>query len=513
MTPHPIGTEALNLDEVRIDPIVALRVPAALAVRRELLAFARWDGRIHVACARPDDASGLAAVQRHFAEPLAPTCAEPGSLRRALHRIYGGLRTGRTAGAAALARLGSGKGPAKGGASAQGAANAGDDFDAAGLSEELLYAAVIRQASDIHLDPDPEGLRIRFRVDGTLEDIHHLPTAVFQPLTNRFKVLAQMDIAEKRAPQDGGFRHDCGDGRSVDIRAATLPTRWGERMTLRLLGLQTGELTLGKLGMNEDYLAVFESALSQPHGMILLTGPTGSGKSTTLYAGLRRLLERERLNVITIEDPIEYDIAGVAQVAVDSADKTSFAKALRSLLRHDPDVVMIGEIRDGETAEIAIRASLTGHLVFSTLHTNSAPSAITRLANMGVQRYLIASTLRLAIAQRLVRRLCRRCRAPRVLTEREARTLGRPEAAGQPAFDPTGCLYCGGRGYVGRLALFEFLALDESASDLVARGADERELLAEMRRKRLPTLLDDALAKLAGGDTTFAEVCSAVAGW
>ena len=514
MTTACTTEETLVMDEARIDPVVALRIPPALALRRELLPFVRWAGSVHVACVNPDDASGLAAVQRHFAEPLAPTRAEPVALRRALQRIYGGLKARSDAGPTSLARLGASKEGAKGSVAAVSPKSVGDEFEAASLGDELLYAAILRQASDIHLDPDAGGLRVRFRVDGDLEDVHRLPLAVFQPLVNRFKVLSQMDISEKRAPQDGGFRQTYdGGGRSVDVRAATIPTKWGERMTLRLLGLQTGELTLEKLGMAPDHLARFEAALTQPYGLILLTGPTGSGKSTTLYAGLRRLLKRESLNVITIEDPIEYDIAGVAQVAVDSADKTSFEKALRSLLRQDPDVIMIGEIRDGETAEVAIRASLTGHLVFSTLHTNSAASAITRLADMGVQRYLVASTLRLSIAQRLVRRLCRRCRVPRVLTESEARTLGRMDAAGQPAYDVEGCLYCGGRGLVGRMALFEFLPLDEAWSELVAHGADEGALLTEMKKHRLPTLLDDALAKLAQGETSFAEVRSAVAAW
>lgn len=504
------------MDEVRIDPVVALRIPPALGMRRELLPFAFWNGRVYVACSNPDDASGLAAVQRHFSEPLTAARAELVSLRRALQRIYGGIKAKGDGGPSSLARLGamkSGGRPLATGTAAT-AGGAIDEIDVANLGEELLYAAILRQASDIHLDPDAEGLRVRFRVDGNLEDVHRLPLAVFQPLINRFKVLSQMDISEKRAPQDGGFRQVCSDGeRTVDIRTATIPTKWGERMTLRLLGLQTGELTLEKLGMSPDHLARFEAALAQPHGMILLTGPTGSGKSTTLYAGLRRLLKRESLNVITIEDPIEYDIAGVAQVAVDSADKTSFEKALRSLLRQDPDVIMIGEIRDSETAEVAIRASLTGHLVFSTLHTNSAASVITRLEDMGVQRYLIASTLRLAIAQRLVRRLCRHCRTPRALSEAEARTLGRPAAAGQPAYDAKGCLYCGGRGLVRRMALFEFLPLDEHLSEIVARGADEGVILEEMRNLHLPTLLDDALAKVAEGETAFSEIRSAVAAW
>ena len=507
------GGELLDLDEVRVDPVVALRVPAALALRRELLPFVLWQGKIQVACANPDDAAALAGVQRHFAEPIVATRAEPVSLRRALQRIYGGLKPG-SASLISATRLGGLSQLAKRPPGSDSIPGGGEDLQADALSEELLYAAILRQASDIHLDPDAGGLRVRFRVDGALEEIQRLPASIFQPLTNRFKVLAQMDISEKRAPQDGGFRHTYGsDGRSVDIRAATLPTKWGERMTLRLLGLQTGELTLERLGMASEHLARFEAALSQPYGMILLTGPTGSGKSTTLYAGLRRLIEREALNVITIEDPIEYDIVGVAQVAVDSADKTSFDKALRSLLRHDPDVVMIGEIRDGETAGIAVKSSLTGHLVFSTLHTNSAAGAVVRLADMGVERYLIASTLRLAIAQRLARRLCRRCRVPRELTEAEARTLGRAGAAGQRVFDAGGCLYCGGRGYVGRLALFEFLPLDESWSALVANGVNETELTAEMRRRHLPTLLDDGLAKLASGDTSFPEVRNAVAVW
>lgn len=221
-------------------------------------------------------------------------------------------------------------------------------------------------------------------------------------------------------PQDGAFQHRFGRaGQAIDIRVATLPTKHGERMTLRLLALQTESLTLERLGMSEQDLACFGQAIEKPHGMVLLTGPTGSGKSTTLYAAIRHLMTLENLNILTVEDPIEYKMKGVAQAEIDSADKVTFLKALCSVLRHDPDVVMIGEIRDAETADVAIKASLTGHLVFSTLHTNSAVSVITRLADMGVDRFLIAATLRLAVAQRLVRQLCPRCRKPRELTARE----------------------------------------------------------------------------------------------
>ena len=387
-----------------------------------------------------------------------------------------------------------------------------EGVDIAELSEELLTAAQLREASDIHLDPDADGLRIRFRVDGALEDVHRLPRELFQPLLNRFKVMAEMDIAEKRAPQDGGFRRPVQSiGRSIDIRAATLPTQWGERMTLRLLGLQTGALTLTRLGMSANQLACFETALGQPEGMILLTGPTGSGKSTTLYAGVRHMLEREVLHVITIEDPIEYSIAGVAQVAVDSADKTSFTKALRSALRHDPDVVMIGEVRDGETAGTAVKASLTGHLVLSTLHTSSAAGTVTRLADMGVERYLIASTLRLSVAQRLVRRLCPRCRRARKLTGRESAGLGHPEAEGITIYEPGGCLYCGGRGFLGRLALFELLPIDEEAGDVITRAGSEEELNRTMKRQSMPFLRDDALSKLIQGETCWGDVQAVIA--
>jgi type II secretory ATPase GspE/PulE/Tfp pilus assembly ATPase PilB-like protein len=284
-------------------------------------------------------------------------------------------------------------------------------------------------------------------------------------------------------------------------------------MTLRLLALQTESLTLERLGMRDLDLGCFERAIEKPHGLILLTGPTGSGKSTTLYAAIRHLLGRENLNILTVEDPIEYEIKGVAQAEVDSADKVTFLKALRSVLRHDPDVVMIGEIRDSEPADVAIKASLTGHLVFSTLHTNSAVSVITRLADMGVDRFLIAATLRLAVAQRLVRQLCPRCRQPRELTAREAAALSRPEAAGQTVYNQTGCLYCGDKGFLGRIGLFEMLPLDEDWSRAIARGMEETELLGLVRERRIPTLLDDGLAKIVAGVTNVREVLGAVSAW
>jgi general secretion pathway protein E len=492
--------DLLNLDEVRIDPVWAMKVPSTLALRRQVLPFAAVAGRVYVACADADDRAALEAVERCVGLPVCPQAAEPASLRRALNRVFG---PGTQAAPATAARPRSGEA-------------AGDEpgEDAVALCDELMHAALVRQASDIHIDPEEKHVQIRLRVDGVLERYRTFPTTALSGVISRFKVLGGMDIAEKRAPQDGGFTHRFGQtNQAIDVRLASLPTKYGERMTVRLLALQTESLTLERLGMSQRDLASFSDAIDKPHGLILLTGPTGSGKTTTLYAALRRLIAGQELNVITIEDPIEYGIAGVAQVEVDTADKVTFGKALRSVLRHDPDVVMIGEIRDAQTADVAIKAALTGHLVFSTLHTNSACSAVTRLVDMGVQRYLIAATLRLAVAQRLVRRLCARCRRQRELLPSEAAALGNPDAAGAVVYDPVGCLYCANRGLVGRLGLFELLPVDESVSRHIADGADEAALAAEIGRRGIPRLVDDALSKLYDGQTTVQEVLTAVTVW
>ncbi len=376
--------ELLDMDKIRIDPAWAIRVPASLALRRQVLPFACVGGQVYVACADPTDRSTLGAVERSLRSPICARPAEPASLRRALDRVLGGNMAVSASQPGLRVRVD----PAE-----------ADSEGAVGICDELLHAAVVRQASDIHLDPNEKETVVRLRVDGVLEQHRTLPAAIHGGVISRLKVQSGLDIAERRAPQDGRFTHSFGPtNQKIDIRVATLPTQFGERMTLRLLALQTESLTLERLGMSPRDLEVFSQSIAKPHGLILLTGPTGSGKSTTLYAALRRIIAESPQNVITIEDPIEYNIDGVAQVEVDSADKVSFNKALRSVLRHDPDVVMIGEIRDGETADVAIKASLTGHLVFSTLHTNSAASAFTRLLDMGTDRFLIAATMRLAVA-------------------------------------------------------------------------------------------------------------------
>jgi type IV pilus assembly protein PilB len=269
-------------------------------------------------------------------------------------------------------------------------------------------------------------------------------------------------------------------------------------------------LTLSNLGFSGADLATFEAAIARPHGLILVCGPTGSGKTTTLYAALRRILELGPVNAIAVQDPIEYDLPGVAQVEVDAAQKVTFGSALRSILRHDPDVIQIGEIRDLETASIAIQAALTGHLVLATLHTNSAASALTRLVDMGVERYLAAATLRMVVAQRLVRRLCPFCREPSTISPAEAHSLRRPDAAGATCHVPAGCVYCAGRGHAGRIGLFDVLAIDADLEREIAGGADEGRVEAAARLRGQADMLDDALAKIARGETSVREVLAAV---
>lgn len=486
--------ELLNMDRVKIDPTIALRVPGKLALRRMLLPFARQDDHVLVACLDPQDDQGMQAVERYVESAVIPCPAEKESLEAAIHRVY-------------IASL---DGLDTSGDTAPTGDEAGDRHDIVALSNELLHAARIRQATDIHIIPRNDDTVVLLRVDGVLEKYRELPQSVHTGLVSRFKVLAGMDIAERRAPQDGRFTIGTVADTMVDVRAATLPTKQGERLTLRLLATQTEELTLERLGMMPAHLEVFSTHITRPNGLILLTGPTGCGKSTTLYAAIRKLMADRSLNIITIEDPVEYVIPGVSQVEVDSADKVSFQKALRSSLRHDPDVLMIGEIRDEETAEIAVKAALTGHLVFSTLHTNSAAGSITRLIDMGIQPYLVGAVSRLLVAQRLVRRLCQQCRRPAELDETQALILHRPGAVGMSVYEPVGCHYCAGTGFVGRTGLFEMIPVDRDLARLASTGAGQLEIVEYLMENNIPFLIDDAIRKLSDGQTSFSELTQVI---
>lgn len=488
----------LDMSEVRIDPAWALKIPASLAMRKQVMPLCLLRDEILVACADIEDATTQRQLARLLNGNIQTLSAEPDSLREAIKRVYGNLSvTGKS-------HLSSGPNEDL----------TVDADDAVAICDEILEAAAMHGASDVHLKPNDSALIVRMRVDGKLETYSRIPQELQGAVISRLKVLSGLDIAEKRAPQDGRFTARLGPDQSkTDLRVATLPTRFGERITVRLLGGLGRSINLTNIGMSDQDLDVFRRAITRPHGLVLLTGPTGSGKSTTLYAAIDEVLSIRDSNVITVEDPIEYEMPEVSQVEIDSADKVSFAKALRSILRHDPDVVMIGEIRDLETAEIALKSALTGHLVFSTLHTNTASGVVTRLTEMGVQPFLIAATLRLAVAQRLVRRLCSKCRTPVVLSESEATLLERPEIAGKTVFESTGCVYCAGRGFDGRIALIECFDCDENIGQLIAEGAGEESLLAAAREKKQSMLMDDAVDKLLDGVTTFQEVLEAVVVW
>ena len=478
----------IDFSDIRIDPAWALRVPASLALRRLALPLAFVDGALALAMADPADAATADAVARAAGVPVRPHRAEPGALRRALLRVYGDGR-------------GAPEGPAV----------AADDAPA--VVDGILRAAVLRQASDIHLDPMGDALRVRLRVDGLLEEFLRIPVGMQPAVVSRVKVLAGLDIAERRAPQDGAFvwrPAGAGDRPPCDVRVATLPVRFGERITMRLLESGGDRLPLEGLGMSAEHLERFRAVLARPHGMVLLTGPTGSGKTTTLHAALRTLLAAGSPNILSVEDPIEYEVPEIAQAEVDSGDKVSFSKALRSLLRHDPDVIMIGEIRDAESLDIAVKAALTGHLVLSTLHTNDAVSTVSRLADMGLERHLVAATLRLSVAQRLMRGLCPHCRRPYAIPPEEAALLRDPSLEGRTAWRPGGCLRCAGRGGLGRTGVFEFFAPDEAIASLIASGAPQDRLEAALRERGEPTLLDDAVRKVLAGETTVAEVVRVV---
>ena len=375
------------------------------------------------------------------------------------------------------------------------------------LCDELLETAFARGASDIHVDPEENMLLLQLRIDGALEPLLKRPKADHAAIVSRFKVLAGMDIAEHREAQDGRFMRELGkDKRRIDIRVACLPTTHGERLTMRLLAVDAGRMTLNRLGMSESGRNLFTSAIDSRQGMVLLTGPTGSGKSTTLYAALRHRMASEPGRIITVEDPVEFDLVGVSQVEVDTADKVAFGTVLRNILRSDPDVIMIGEMRDFESADTGIKAALTGHLVISSLHTNSAAGAVTRLVDMGVDAFLVAATLRLCAAQRLLRRLCPKCRVRRPLTAAEARALARPEIEGVEVYDAGGCKDCRERGYCGRVGVFEILPITLEMQRMITDRAGEVALTKAALEQGGQTMRDDAVDKLLTGQTSFVEV-------
>ena len=380
--------------------------------------------------------------------------------------------------------------------------DAEDDAPIIRLINAILSQAVKAQASDIHIETFEERLSVRYRVDGVLTEVLSPKRMLAPLLVSRLKVMAKLDIAEKRVPQDGRISIRIA-GHGIDIRMSTIPSAYGERVVLRLLDKQAGQLNLSELKMNQRVDSAYRSALASPHGIILVTGPTGSGKTTTLYAGLSSINESSR-NILTIEDPVEYMLPGVGQTQVNPKVDMTFARGLRAILRQDPDVVMVGEIRDLETAEIAVQASLTGHLVLSTLHTNTAIGAVTRLQDMGVEPFLLSSSLLAVMAQRLVRLLCVECREPFEPGEMERDRL---ELGSDPAqlYRAVGCEHCNMTGYRGRTGIYELIEIDEPLREAIHAGEGEQALL-RIARQRSPGINTDGRRRILDGETSLEEV-------
>lgn len=381
--------------------------------------------------------------------------------------------------------------------------DAEDDAPIIRLINALLARAVKQNASDIHIEPFENRLLIRIRVDGILQEVMQPPRALAPLIASRIKVMAKLDIAEKRLPQDGRISLRIA-GRAVDVRVSTMPLGHGERVVLRILDKQAGRLDLKNLGMDADTLKRMDQLVHRPHGIVLVTGPTGSGKTTTLYAALGRVNNTDR-NIVTVEDPIEYYIDGIGQTQVNTKVDMTFARGLRAILRQDPDIVMVGEIRDLETVEIAVQASLTGHMVFSTLHTNTAVGAITRLRDMGIEPFLLSSSLIGVLAQRLVRLLCKNCRTPYQPDKSECALLGLPATNPSTLYLPNGCEKCNQTGYDGRTGIYELIEIDDALKRLIHDGSGEHELEQHVR-KTSPSIRADGIRRILAGDTSLEEV-------
>lgn len=468
----------LQPDELKADREVLALLPRTMRQQRPMLPVRRGGERLLV-LADPEDRLTLERAERAVGQRLLPALADPRALRAAV------LRSGD-------------EGPMAASVATDG------ENDPVQLLDDIMKEVYLRRASDVHFEPIEGAMRIRLRVDGRMQNYSRLLSlAEEEALMNRIKVLAGLDIAEQRMAQDGALKYTITnwDIPETDIRVATIPTRWGERGTMRILGQETGNLSLEDLGMPEAILAEFRGAIARPYGMILVTGPTGSGKSTTLYAAIREL-KVDQMNVLTVEDPVEQPIEGVSQVQVSG--KVNFAQALRSFLRHDPDVILVGEIRDKETVEIGLRAAMTGHLVLSTLHTNDSVGAVTRLADIGAERFLIGSTLIGVMAQRLVRRLCRHCRRRRPAEPEELHLLGLAADSGVEIYDPVGCSFCLGTGFRGRIGIFEALWIDRDLRMAIAEGAGEKDI--HRMATGLRTLWQDACAKVMAGEAALREV-------
>jgi len=493
------GLNSVDLVGYPIDAAATAKIPIALARRHRVLGISIDDDEIVVAVADPGDVLALDDVRAATGLSVRPVVAARDELLKAIDRFQ---RSENDLDDMA-ASLGADASPTL----TNMLDSVGEEAPIVRFVNSIIEQAIENRASDLHIEPTEDDLRVRFRIDGVLHEIDTVPRAVQSALISRLKIMSGVDITERRVPQNGRITVEL-NGRQVDLRAATLPTVWGEKIVLRVLDTGGIDLELRRLGFSEKNYQRFSTSFTKPHGMVLVTGPTGSGKSTTLYATLNEISKPE-INIITVEDPVEYRLPGVNQVQVNHKAGLTFAAVLPAILRSDPDVVLIGEIRDRVTAQLAVEASLTGHLVLSTLHTNDAPSAVTRLTEMGIEPFLVGSSLDCVMAQRLARRLCQWCKEPYVPTESELEGARWPfEAVGTPEqmWRAVGCRSCAGTGYRGRIALHEVMPVSEEVERLAVERASAHDIQKVALGEGMDMLRTDGLRKAATGDTTLAEV-------
>ena len=502
-----LGLEFCDVPPARLDPALAARVRGGVARHLGVAPWRIRDGILELLCVDPFPAALATDAAFALGENVRLVVADPGAVAALIAARYGaGDALGEAPGDAGAEET-----PATGADSAVAALRAqAAQAPVVRLVDTLLEQAVRDGASDIHFEPFENEFAVRCRVDGTLRPLAPVPPALARPVISRLKVLANLDIAECRQPQDGRLRGHFA-GRPVDLRISTLPTQQGESVVLRVLERSGRRLDLEALGLPDEVRAGVTAAIGRPHGLFIVTGPTGSGKTTTLYGCLHRLHEPGS-KLLTVEDPVEYEIEGVLQVPVNPAAGLGFAPVLRAFLRHDPDVILVGEIRDLETARIAVQAALTGHLVLTTLHTGDAPGAVTRLVDMGVEPFLLAAALEGVLAQRLLRRVCPDCRRLQVPTPEQLALLA--EAAGPLAGRPlpvaVGCGRCSGTGYSGRTGIFEFLRVDEDLRERIGRAAPGFALREQALARGMRSLRSGGLALVAAGATTLEEVLTYV---
>jgi len=508
------GVEFVDLQERPADDEIVRQVGQEICRRHKVLPLSRENGRVIVAMKEPNDIYAIDALRLLLGRDVEPVMAEEDDILLAINRSFASDQPTVESqledinlDAIALA-----PGEKEEDVNVTQLREMTEEAPVIRLANLIISRAVQMKASDIHMEPQREGIRTRYRVDGLLQEGMQLPPKVQAPLVSRIKIMASMDIAEKRAPQDGRISMII-DGKQYDFRVSTLPSAFGEKVVMRILDKSNLALGLQKLGFLPKILELLEGMLQRTYGILLVTGPTGSGKSTSLYSMLGKLNSMEK-NILTIEDPVEYELAGLTQTGVNPKAGMTFASGLRTMLRQDPDIIMVGEIRDGETALIAVEAALTGHLVLSTLHTNDAPGAIARLTDMGVEPFLIASSIIGVLAQRLVRAICPKCKVPYHPPLDAVRRLGMTVDSGQPVtfYRGAGCDSCRGTGYKGRIGIYELMGMSDEIRDLAMERAGSHRIKEAAIRNGMSTLKQDAIEKVLLGVTTLEETFRVVYG-